>query len=112
MLKLHPAIALSATLSLLGGCETVPVAYQYPEPPKGSKEAEVEALQKATANSIGNQAWEVINISNLQRDATSLKWEATTRSRAMACTAEPDGSGAYCDAEPPSTVPPAGPQAH
>jgi hypothetical protein len=105
MPKLHPAIALAATLTLLGGCETVPVVYKYPEPPKGSKEAEIEMMQKAAALAVGNQAWEPIEISNIQRDATSLKWVAKTRSRDMTCTADPDGSNAYCDSVDASNTP-------
>jgi hypothetical protein len=104
MPKLHRAIALFATLSLLGACcETGLTPYKYPEPPKGSKEAEIEMIQKATALSVGNQAWETLDISNIQQDATSLKWVANTRTRHLTCTADPDGSNAYCD-----TITPAG----
>lgn len=103
MPKHSSAVILLATLGLLGGCETAgPTIYREVEPPKGSKEAEIETLQKAAALAVGNQAWEVVQISNIQRDAANLKWIASTRSRYMACTADPDGSNAYCD---PATPP-------
>ena len=98
MPKHSSAVILLATLALLGGCETAgPTVYREVEPPKGSKEAEIETLQKATSLVVGNQAWEVVQISNIQHDANSVKWNASTRSRYVACGADPDGSNAYCD---------------
>ena len=103
MPKHSSAVILLATLGLLGGCETAgPMIYREVEPPKGSKEAEIETLQKASALAVGNQAWEIVQISNVQHDANSLKWIASTRSRYMVCAADPDGSNAYCD---PATRP-------
>jgi hypothetical protein len=102
MPKLHPATALFAALSLLGACsETGLTPYKYPEPPKGSKAAEIEMMQKATALSVGGHAWETIDISNVQHGATTLKWAANARTLHMTCTADPDGSNAYCDPDHP-----------
>jgi uncharacterized lipoprotein YajG len=103
MPKTSSAVILLAALGLLGACETAePTVYREVEPPKGSKAAEIETLQKATVASTGNQAWEVVQISNIQRDAKSVKWNASTRSRYLACGADPDGSNSYCD---PATPP-------
>src|SRR5579872_4578389 len=100
------AAALLATLGLLGACETAePVVYRYPEPPKGSKEAEIEMLQKDAVLATGNQAWEAVQISNIQHDAKGIKWIATTRSRYMICGADKDGSNPYCDYGAAPTTP-------
>jgi hypothetical protein len=103
MRKLCSAMALLAGMSLLGACQSLPYdsqrAYEQQlsaKPKPGSKEAEIELLQKATALAQGELAWETVQVSDIQRDATSVKWVATTRSLHVHCTAYPDGSGSYC----------------
>jgi hypothetical protein len=104
MHKLHTAICTAIVLlagpGMLVGCQT-------PAPAGGkaaSKEASIETLQKATAMANGNLAWEIVKISEVQRDATSVKWLATTRSLRLHCSATPDGSGGYCEPEGPPTL--------
>jgi poly(3-hydroxybutyrate) depolymerase len=60
------------------------------------KPADVQTLQQATTLAIGNLAWESVKVSDVQRDATTVKWVATTRSQKLNCTAAPDGSNPYC----------------
>jgi hypothetical protein len=102
MRRLCSAIALSAGLGLLGACATVPddnpfFIYQPPVPTPGSKEAETETLQKATAMAQGSLAWETVEISNVQRDDKTVKWMAATPERKLRCTADPDGSNSFCE---------------
>ena len=106
MRKLQSRIALLAGLCLgvaLAGCQSLSYdaqsAYRQQlavEPAPGSKEAEIELLQKATALAQGELAWETVRISDIQHDAKSVKWVAETRSMHAQCTADPDGSGPYC----------------
>jgi hypothetical protein len=103
MRRFCSAAVLLAGLSLLGACQSLSYdsqqAYEQQlaaEPAPGSKEAEIENLQKATALAQGELAWETVQISDIQRDAKSVKWVATTRSAHLQCTADPDGSGSYC----------------
>jgi len=93
MRKLHTSIVLLALLGLLSACET-PAGGQKAG---AAKAADTETLQKATALANGNLAWEIVNISEVQRDGTTVKWLATTRSLHLHCTAQPDGSGSYCE---------------
>jgi hypothetical protein len=99
MRRLCSAIVLLAGLSLLGACETNDAYFVYkPVAPKpGSKEAEIETLQKATAMAQGALAWEIVQVSGIQRDAKTVKWVATTRSLNLRCAADPDGSNSYCE---------------
>ncbi|HTK36506.1 MAG TPA: hypothetical protein VL358_14640 [Caulobacteraceae bacterium] len=107
MRRLCTALVLLAGLSLLGACETVPdgndafFVYKPPTPKPGSKEAEIETLQKATSLAQGSLAWEIVQISNIQHDAKSVKWVARTRSLNLRCTADPDGSNSYCELQLP-----------
>jgi hypothetical protein len=102
MRKLPFAVGVLIGLSLLGACQSadnpqLEYAQQIAlEPAPGSKEAETEALQKATALAQGPLAWELVRISDVQRDAKSVTWVATTRTLHAHCTADPDASGAYC----------------
>jgi hypothetical protein len=93
-------LALLASLGFLSACacanDSLPV-YQTVEPKPGSKEAEIETLQKATEMAYGVVAWESWRISAIQRDAASVKWLATGRSANLHCTADPDGSNAFCE---------------
>jgi hypothetical protein len=59
--------------------------------------ADSEALQKATAIGAGNLAWETVIVSDIRRDATTVKWLATTKSTKWHCTAAPDGTKPYCE---------------
>ncbi len=100
MRKLRCAIVLLAGLSLVGCCTSAGdgfSAYQPIEPKPGSKEAEIETMQKATALAQGALAWEVVQISDIQHDAKNVKWVARTRSLNLRCTADPDGSNSYCE---------------
>jgi hypothetical protein len=97
MRKLRSAIVLLAGLTLLGACQSVSDDdLKIDVPPPGSKEAEIQTLQKATALAQGELAWEIVQISDIQRDPTSVKWVATTRSLHLHCTADPDGGGSFC----------------
>lgn len=97
MRMLRSAMVLAAGLSLLSACQSVSDDdLKIDAPPPGSKEAEIQTLQKATAQAEGELAWETVQISNIQRDAATVKWVATTRSLHLNCTADPDGSGSYC----------------
>ncbi|HTI66287.1 MAG TPA: hypothetical protein VL460_01940 [Caulobacteraceae bacterium] len=104
MRRLCSALVLSAGLALLGACETVSdnpfYIYREAAPKPGTKEAEIETLQKATSLAQGG-AWEIIQISDIQRDAKTVKWVATTRALSLHCTADPDGSNAYCELQLP-----------
>src|SRR5882757_8292678 len=102
MRKICSAMVLLAGLSLLGGCQSLSYDSQsafeqqlVAVPKPGSKEAEIENLQRATALAEGELAWEAVNVSDIQRDANSVRWAATTRTLHLHCTAEPDGSGSY-----------------
>jgi uncharacterized protein YggE len=98
MRKRRTAVVTLAGLSVLTGCQT-PSAGQGP-----AKEASIETLQKATSMANGNLAWETVHVSEVQRDAKSVKWLATTRSLRLRCTAQSDGSGSYCEREGPPTL--------
>jgi len=97
MRKLHTATVLLVSLGLLSACEIPSAAQRAGGAKAAPKEADIETLQKATAMANGNLAWETVNVSGVQRDATSVKWLATTRSLRLHCTAQPDGSGSYCE---------------
>jgi len=107
MRRLCSALVLLAGLGLLSACETVPdgndafFVYKSPTLKPGSKEAEIETLQKATAQAQGSLAWEIVQVSNIQHDAKSVKWVATTRSLNLRCTADLDGSNSYCELQLP-----------
>ncbi|MDB5458327.1 MAG: hypothetical protein JWO72_68 [Caulobacteraceae bacterium] len=61
------------------------------------KPADVVALQKATVRAVGAMAWESVKISNVQRDPTTVKWVAATRSAQLHCTAAADGDDSVCE---------------
>jgi hypothetical protein len=94
-----PLVGLSLGIAVSGCSGDAQSAYRQQlmiEPAPGSQEAEIELLQKATALAQGELAWETVRISDIQRDAKSVKWAADTRSMHVHCTADPDGSGSYC----------------
>jgi hypothetical protein len=107
MRRLCSALVLTAGLSLLGACQTVSdgndafFVYQPPKPAPGSKEAEIETLQKATAMAQGSLAWEIVQVSDIQHDGRTVKWVARTRSLNLRCSADPDGSNSYCELQLP-----------
>jgi len=82
------------------------------KPYKGS---DAETLQKATAFAVGNLAWEVVRLVNVERSDTGIKWVGLTRSARLSCNAAPDASKAYCEntavpvAQPSTALPPANP---
>jgi hypothetical protein len=100
MRKPRATIAFLASLSFLGACacanDSLSV-YQPVEPKPGSKEAEIETLQKATEMAYGVVAWESWRISDIQRDAKGVTWLAAGRSTNLHCTADPDGDNAFCE---------------
>jgi hypothetical protein len=94
---------LFASLGLLGACSSGATAANEPKVAAAKpKAADTEALQKATALAHGNLAWEIVQISAVQREPDKVTWEARTRSEHMRCTASPDGSGSYCEPLPDS----------
>ena len=77
---------------------------------------DAQSLQKATAFAVGNLAWETVNIVNVERSASQVKWVGLTRSARWGCTAAPDATRAFCEnalvlaavaAAPPAIVKPA-----
>ncbi|HMA49030.1 MAG TPA: hypothetical protein VKP60_04700, partial [Magnetospirillaceae bacterium] len=89
---------------LAGANEAKPVTLKggsepYAPPVAGSlgKPADNVALQKATSAALGNLAWETVQVSEVQHDATSVKWLATTRSNKWHCEAAPDGTKSFCE---------------
>jgi hypothetical protein len=89
-------LAVAASLIALAAWQTS-VADQKPARAGNTgKQADTETLQKATTLAVGNLAWESVKISDVQRDATTVKWLATTRSMKLNCAAAPDGTNPFC----------------
>jgi hypothetical protein len=98
MRALLPRCLLLAGLGLVGACSTIVAVADKPGAGAAKpKQADVEQLQKATALAHGNLAWEIVQISSVQREPDKVTWEARTRSEHMRCAANPDGSASYCE---------------
>ena len=77
-----------------GAVQPVRVRHDDDKPYTGR---DAQALQKATAFAVGNLAWETVDIVNMERSASQVKWVGLTRSARWLCTAAPDASKAFCE---------------
>lgn len=94
--------------ALAGACSMVALSAQA-QAKAEPKVSETEMLQKATSLAIGNLAWESVKVSDVQKDASQIKWAVTLRSNKYTCSSDLNGDSSSCDPVPGAAMPPAGP---